>query len=114
MTYNSIMRDLDHKNRRIGQPYESFEQRYQRTLGQRLAPLGPDIPHALDAISGLVSLIQDPHIRDGIKADLVFRVLEGTQDSMDFRRRLLGYSADLEKRKFTMGGHPIISEPTTD
>ena len=114
MTYNSEMSELD-RNRVTGEPFvDNFQQRYQIRLGKRLAPLGEETPRALDVVSAVVSSVVDPQIRENVQSDLVFRVLDGTTDFPDFKRRILGFAADLEKRKVTLGGHPINLDTTSD
>lgn len=102
------------RNIKIGVAEESFEQKYQRALVHRLSVL-PDEAYdsARQSVDDLIGRIGDPQTADNIKADLVFRVLDGVTGADDFNVRLGGYAASLERRNRTFSGEPIF-KPASD
>lgn len=92
----------------FGVPTESFDQRYQRMLAQRLNPLSdPEREVATQAVGVILRAIPHPDIRRNVQSDLVFRVLEGVECLDDARVKLTGYARFLSSRR-TFDGANVI------
>lgn len=89
---------------------EAFQRRFETTMTQRFSRLSPERQEAAWELLGhFIGRLADAEVAAGVQSDLAFRIFQRPlRNIREFGSILDSYSADLEARQVTMGGHPIF------